>query len=303
MPRSTLLLILTASIPFLTACQPEPQPPVLPSFAKHTTPDEFADYWFQGKAELTSYDLNIVQYGEERKGDALMIFVTEGISPSKQVKLDHPKVEGEDMLTVMKLNRIWRFNTGIYDYSLMGSIFTPIQIEQYPYSLKESISLQDWCGQSFHQLNREKDDYLVRQFSYFEKEGDQSFKIHTDLLEDELFTRLRINPGSVPVGEYDLVPSGFFLRLSHEPIKPKRARIQFQESEASIQCVVEYLHLDRTVSINFEPEFPHKILSWTEKQGQNIVVEGKVRQTIRNDYWTKNAGEFLPLRDSLKIAF
>ena len=80
-----------------------------------------------------------------------------------------------------------------------------------------------------------------------------------------------------------LSPAGIFgtvitrkIRPVWKPIKPKRARIQFQESEASIQCVVEYLHLDRTLSINFEPEFPHKILSWTEKQGQNIVVEGKV---------------------------
>ncbi|MBK7409379.1 MAG: hypothetical protein IPL49_01295 [Saprospirales bacterium] len=303
MRHSILPLILIAAIPFLSGCQPKHPTSSFSSFTNYTSPDEFASYWFQGKAELASYDLEIVQYGESRKGDAVMIFVTEDLSRSKQVKLDNIEEVGDDRLPVLKLNKIWKFQTGIYDYSLMGSIFTPIDLVQDPYSIKESVSLQDWCGMSFHQLSREKDSYLVRQFSYFESEGDQSFKVSPDMLEDELFTRIRINPATVPTGEYDLIPGGFYLRLAHEPIKPKRARIQFLESEATIQCVVEYLHLDRTLRIHFEPDFPFRILSWTEEQGQQVVVEGKLRKTIQNAYWTKNAGEFLPLRDSLKLIF
>ena len=296
-------MILMAVLLLLTGCQPKQKTSIFPSFANYTSPDEFAAYWYQGKAELASYDLHIVQYGEQRQGDAVLIFVTEDFSNSKQVKLDDPQDAGEDKVPVLKLNQVWRFHTGIYDYSLMESVFTPVDLAQFPNSLKTSVSLQDWCGMSFHQLSREKNDYLVRQFSYFENEGDQSFKVSTELLEDELFNRIRINPASIPSGEFEMIPGGFYLRLAHQPIKPKRARIQFLESEATTQCIVEYLHLDRTVRIHFETSFPHRILSWTEEQGQQVIVEGRLRKAIQEAYWAQNAEQFLPLRDSLELVF
>jgi hypothetical protein len=286
------------------SCQTRSANPTAPSFANlATTPDEFAAYWYGGKAEIAAYDLNIVRYGENRRGDAVMIFVTEDFSASRQVKLDHPEEAGNDRAPVMKLNSVWKFKTGIYDYSLMSSLFTPIDIAQYPHSLKLNFSVQDWCGQAYTQLNREKNAYLVRQYSYFETEGDQSFKAKPDMLEDELFTRIRINPASIAQGEADLIPGGFFTRLSHEAIKPKRARIQFLESEATTQCLVEYLHLDRTLRIHFETAFPHRIISWSEEENQRVTVSGKLRNTLKSAYWTENANEFRPLRDSLELTY
>lgn len=299
-----LSLLFLFSVPALwQGCKSGPEESSFSNFASFTPPDEFASYWYQGEAELSSYDLEINRYGEFRKGDAVLIFVTEDFSQSRQVKLDNPAEAGDDKVSVMKLNSVWKFRTGIYDYSLMGSLFTPVDLSQYPYSLKQNYSVQDWCGQVFSQLNREKNSYLVRQYSYFEKEGDESFKVRGDLLEDEIFTRIRINPASVPAGEWDLIPSGFYSRLAHQPVKPKKARIQFLESEATTQCVVEYLHLDRTLRVNFETAFPHRILSWSEEEGQQIVVSAKLRRSIRSPYWKQNASEFLPLRDSLELTF
>ncbi len=53
-------------------------------------PPGFGAYWFQGKAELTSYDLQQARYGELHLGQAVLIFVTEDLSRQKQVKLDNP---------------------------------------------------------------------------------------------------------------------------------------------------------------------------------------------------------------------
>jgi hypothetical protein len=297
---------LLLTFPFLLpACSfaPEEQD-TRPNFASYTSPDEFASYWFQGLAELSSYDLYINRYGENRRGDAVLVFVTEDISASRHVKLDNPELAQEgDKVAVLKLNALWKFKTGIYDYSLMESLFTPVEFHKRPRSLKQTGSFQDWCGQSFQQLNLRKKGYQFQQFSYFETEGDQSHEIEPEMLEDELFTLLRINPSLVPSGEFDLLPGAFFLRLSHEAAKPKRARIQFLESEATTQCLVEYMHMDRTLRIHFETAFPHRILSWTEEKGGKIMVQAKLRKTINSAYWTQNAGEFLPLRDSLKLNF
>jgi hypothetical protein len=55
--------------------------------AKHS---KFNEYWYAGKAEITSYTLTQVRYGEIHTGIAVNIFVTEDFLPKKQVKADYP---------------------------------------------------------------------------------------------------------------------------------------------------------------------------------------------------------------------
>ena len=86
----------------------------------------FNSYWYQGKAELTSYNLEQARYGEMREGQAVLIFVTEDFSKSKQVKLDNPGAAGDDAEKVLKLNMTKKFDTGLYPYSMMSSVFTPV---------------------------------------------------------------------------------------------------------------------------------------------------------------------------------
>jgi hypothetical protein len=267
-------------------------------------PDEgFEDYWYSGKAELNSYELDINRYGQSRTGDVVMVFVTEGFSKSKQVKLDAPQQAGKDMVTIMKLNHIQKFKTGIYDYSMINSVFTPVSLSQHPYTLKTTCSVQDWCGHTFTQLNREKEGFHFREYSYFEQEGDTEAKLSADLLEDELFTRLRINPKTVPVGEVNIIPGNFFSRLSHLKVAPKQARIRFEESEATTQCIIEYLHLDRTVRINFESIFPYRILSYSEERSRETMLKATLRTTIQSAYWQQNGNRFTSWRDSLQLTY
>ncbi|MCB0705454.1 MAG: hypothetical protein KDC34_09105 [Saprospiraceae bacterium] len=271
------------------------------SFAKMEVPGDFAEYWFNGEAELSSYNLDIVRYGEKRKGTAVHIFVTEDFSREKQVKLDRPKETPEDRVSVMKFNQIYRFETGIYDYSMMNSVFTPIEIKEYPHSLKMTCTVQDWCGQSFSQLNLQDQHYRYQQFSYFESEGDRDLNVRPEMLEDELWTRLRIDPMSIKEGEVLLFPGDFFQTLNHEKPEPRAARIQFDASEATGECIVEYLHLDRTIRIRFQSSFPHRILSWSIEKGSKEVVSATLRETIKSPYWQQNDNKFSYMRDSLKL--
>ena len=50
-----------------------------------TTLDE---YWYQGKAEISRFELQQSRYGEVHQGDAVMIFVTEDFRTDIQVKLE-----------------------------------------------------------------------------------------------------------------------------------------------------------------------------------------------------------------------
>lgn len=263
----------------------------------------FNEYWYSGVAEVNSYRLDINRYGQKREGDAVLIFVTEDFSKSKQVKLDNPEQADNDKVSVLKLNEVWKFKTGIYDYSMMLSVFTPVSLNKYPQTMKTTMTSQDWCGHSFSQINLEGDDYRFQGRSYFESEGDQNRTLKNTVLEDELWTRLRIQPESIPMGELDLLPSNFFLRLQHIDAEPKKARISLKMQESASQLLIEYLHLDRTLTIFYQTEFPHKVLGWEESDGQGVRVKGTLKSSLRLPYWQLNDNRHLPYRDSLNLTY
>jgi len=157
-------------------------------------PENFDDYWYAGKAEISSYELEQARYGEIHKGTSVLIFVTEPFSKSKQVKLDNSRDESEDNVSVMKLNMNKKFLTGIYPYSMMMSTFTPVSYNEYPDPFKVTTSSQEWCGHTFMQLNLKEKNYRLRGFSYFESEGDVDLNVKNVIMEDELWTRIRLNP-------------------------------------------------------------------------------------------------------------
>ncbi len=263
-------------------------------------PEGFNDYWYAGKAELCTYDVSQERYGETRQAEQVNIFVTEDFSQSKQVKLDNPAAAATDRVPVLKLNSIRRFHTGIYDYSIMQSIFTPVS--GLP-TLKTTTTVQDWCGQVFLQSNLEKDGYRLRGFSYFESEGDQDLHIPLALLEDEIWTRIRLNPSSLATGEVRLIPSAVYTRLRHKPIDAQNAEIQMDKGEKESVLKITYTDIKRSLSIRFETSFPNKILSWEETNDGKFASKGELKATRRSAYWGEHDNVHAPLRDSLKLKF
>ncbi|MEM8524817.1 MAG: hypothetical protein AAGG68_09240 [Bacteroidota bacterium] len=261
----------------------------------------FNDYWYAGKAEVNSYQLQQVQYGEIHDGDIVLVFVTEPFSESEQVKLDYPQEVGRDKVDILKLNSIRKFNTGIYDYSMMTSIFTPVDHNTYPYSLKSTTSSQEWCGHSFTQLNLDGNKYRMQQFSYFEQEGDVDKNVDAAILEDALFNHLRLNGGELPLGDIDLIPSTIYTRLKHEKIRPTAATIRRTQSESKNTYIVEYQHYNRTLTIDVEQNFPHKILAWSEDNGEGLKTTARLKETLNTDYWSKHNNQHEGLRDELRL--
>lgn len=268
---------------------------------------EFNDYWFSGTAEITSYTLSQSRYGEVHDGEAVLVFVTEPFSKSKQVKLDYPARVGEDKVPVMKMNFTKKFNTGIYPYSMMLSSFTPIDAYKYPHTIKTTVSIQEWCGQVYTQLNLNKEKYNVTSFSYFESEGDKEQSIKRTWLEDELWNRIRLDFKSLPTGEIDLTPGLFFSRLRHEPIDPQKAQASLKTEGTKSTYSLEFPSQKRELSITFESTFPHKILSWEETYiglgGNQLTTKGTLKKSINLPYWSKHSVADLALRDSLGLTF
>ncbi len=300
-------LVFFLSLTVINGCQNPTKVPAVP--AQHVKMDAgtFNDYWYTGKAEVISYKLKQSRYGEIHNGDAVLIFVTEPFSKSKQVKLDYPSRAGEDNITVMKLNYMKKFNTGLYPYSMMLSAFTPVDSYHHPKTLKVTTSVQEWCGHAYTQMNLAKGNYDINVFSYFEQEGDQKLTITGALLEDEIFNRIRLDYKSLPTSEFKMIPGLFFTRLKHKDLKPRKATAQLLENEGTFTYSLSFKEDDRTLDINFEKEFPYRVLGWKETyqgSGNNkLTTSAEMNKLLYTDYWTKNNTTDTYLRDSLSLQF
>src|SRR5438093_9924338 len=85
---------------------------------------DFDTRWRDGKAELNGYRLTVERYGRPRVGRGVLIYVTESFSLTRHVKVDDPSKNPVDTFGALKLNFVRHFQTGIYDYSTMVSLFT-----------------------------------------------------------------------------------------------------------------------------------------------------------------------------------
>ncbi len=294
----------------LGACKNTTAPDATPE-AKTTTASNFTyspakqykDYWYNGTAEISSYALSQARYGEIREGEAVLVFVTEPFSTTYNTKADSPT---PDDPSVLKLNQTRNFTTGIYPYSLMNSSFFPV--ENGEQSLKVSTSVQEWCGHVYMELQN-KAQFNVRIDSYFQGESIADLTLDKVDLEDDIFSKIRLQPELLKQGELTIIPSFFYLRLKHVKTKSYKANAKLIEQEdGNSMYTLTYPELGRKFTVTFKTDFPHTIESWTESYSSGFGANAKQIQTtatkiktIRSDYWRRNANADMVLRDSLGL--
>lgn len=279
-----------------------------------TEAESFTQKWYTGKAEISSYSLHQARYGEMRDGEATLIFVSEDFSTDKLVKPDDPDATN-DKVKILKMNMTKNFITGIYPYSMMLSVFKPITADANKRALKVNCSSQEWCGQTFSQLQLNGNKYNWQLHSYFEKEGEEEKSLNAALLEDELWNHIRINPLTLPVGRLKMIAGLVWQRLSHTSMQQQDAilNVHFKETVGGIDSTIktltiQYPAFNRTLKIDFENIFPFKILGWSETYpdgfGNNkrlLTTTATLKKTIWLDYWKHNANKDTIYRDSLRL--
>ncbi|MFT7248982.1 MAG: hypothetical protein ACI97P_001762 [Arcticibacterium sp.] len=259
-------------------------------------------YWYAGDAEITSYSLEQARYGEMHEGKAVLIFVTEPFSKKSWTKADNPKSKD---LPALKLNFTKEFSTGIYPYSLMTSTFYPVDGSSG--SLKISSSSQEWCGHMFREL-KNKAKFEIRFDSYFEGESN-NISLSKDLLEDDIWSIIRLHPEKLPIGETKIIPSFQFLGLTHTESKAYTAKASSKEDEEkNTVYTLDYPALKRTLQITYASEFPRKILSWTEvyesgygTNRKTLSTTAKKIATLKTTYWEQNGNKDSYLRSELGL--
>ncbi|UAM96711.1 septum formation inhibitor Maf [Polaribacter litorisediminis] len=283
-----LYSVLIFSFVFFFCSNPEQKKEVMQpkaSMEKIEKHPNFNNYWYAGKAEITSYQLSQVRYGEIHQGIAVNIFVTEDFLPEKQVKADAPSKKN---IPILKLNSTKKFTTGIYPYSLMNSTFSPIDIRQQ--AIKISFSAQEWCGNTFVQLNNTS-NFKIDFYSYFESNSDRNITLSKDILENEIWTQIRISPTNLPTGKLQIIPSFEYLSLHHKKFTAYEAIAALEVTDHFIVYSIKYPILKRTLIIKATKEFPYTIESWEEtisSRGKMLTTKAAKIKTIQSAYWSKN---------------
>ncbi len=282
--------------------------------------DEFWKQWGDGRAELAGYELTITQYGQQRKGVAVTIFVTERFNDEKRVKAEPPKRSASGRTgdySVMKLNLIKDFPTGIYDYNMMSSIFValePLRGRPAGSPVKVSFSAQEWCGHVYHQLLFDKSNVRQEQHSYFEARADSKDTLpypQSGIAEDTLFHWARGFAGPVLVAgetvDVRMLTSLQTARLKNEGSAWKNAKLSRAGETARITVPAGMFEVEQfTAAIEagdkwtfyIEKASPRRIIKW--ERGADEV--GELLASERLKYWEMQADGQKAVLDKLGLS-
>lgn len=268
-------------------------------------------YWTQGKAEVNVYELSQNRYKDNHPGKVLSVFVTEDFLTDKQVKNEY--YTNPKSTWTFKNIQLRKFTTGIYDYSLFTSVFTPIDRIKFPQSLKVTATSQEWCGTIFTQLNFKENKYAYQQRSYFEREGDVSSSISIAFLEDEVYTVLRMNPELLPKGTFQMIPALNYMQLKH--LKNRTFKVNagirtYKEKQFKGEKLNEYRinfpELKRELRIIYENKAPYKIVGWLDTfpsafDGKQRTTKATLTAQKMLPYWGQNSLADTKLRKELGL--
>lgn len=275
--------------------------------AAQTGAVDFYAHWADGKAEVSSYEVIQPRYGELRQGYGVMIFVTESLHRQTFIKVDSPPSEAASFYA-LKLNHILKFATGIYDYSIMTSVFSEVAGERLR---RISFSAQEWCGQVFDEALFSDGQINGHISSYFASDGRGAYQLKRPehfASEDHLLIRIRELQGPfMDLGtgrEVEVLPSFWQLRQAHQPhaVVPGRidkvAEEPIETAAGALASVRWELHIgQRQRTLWTEKAYPHRILRWEDSDGGR----GALLRTIRVPYWQLQADADAVYRRELGI--
>jgi len=262
-----------------------------PAAPAATASPAFWKVWGDGKAELSGYAVTASRYGAPREGRVVLIYVTEPMDRRNWIKDDAGDVPREDRVNVMKLNHVLKFQTGIYPYAVMTSVFAPVDrlsAERFA-PAKIAMSAQEWCGQVYQKLIARPGAFDSELHSYFHAEGDRDTTVQVSpgtLYEDALLIQLRELDGPFAGGRDwagSIVPSLWSQRKRHAVFEPLPATIRREDATRNDLPVTRFTLAYGAFSTTYDVEkaSPRRVLSWKSSEGD----EASLLKTTRLPYW------------------
>ncbi len=262
---------------------------------------DFAKYWNDGQAEISSYDLTVPFENELRRGVAIAIFSSETFSNSARSRATPGKTQKADEFPAMTFSLAKDFQTGVSNvHEQVSAVIPLVALNGRAAGTVSKVvrSRQDWMGSTYHQLLFDKT--TLRSTRHSHADGDQQQELQyppaatsTDAL---WFWARQMAEPFVKRGEFRLVPVLTALAANRPP--------EFKQSNLTRSPVNQRLTIPSgsfdvelcTVNMDgelhkfwVEREFPHRVIRWETSAGER----GQLLATERMKHWqlTGKSGE------------
>jgi hypothetical protein len=259
------------------ACQEKP------SFTDETTSSSFIDQqwamhpiWEDGQAEVAIYEAEMKIYGQARKFDNPIITVKEEFNEAFNVKTDD--YQRKDLFSVMKVNRFADIETPNYPYHYLTSLFfkrnRPEQLH------KMTHSGQEWCGNTFKQLELSPSGYQYDYNSYFDGYGDGQMEIKGNEMwwEDQLPYVLRALKFKDDLQFKKMLMNS---QINTKTYPPQAQKASFTVTDLGDLWQVEVQLEQGQNRYLFDKDYPHIMVQQMTWYGYHM----KLKKVSRYKYW------------------
>lgn len=245
--------------------------------------------WDDGYAEISAYEAVEIRYEQPRPYTEYLIAVKEPFSRRLLVKAD-PGHDPADVFPVLKMNRILHYQTGIYSYNQMLSVFFDVQ-DMRP--VKWTLTHSEWCGNTFKQFTRRERQARLETHTYWDGDADQTFEVAFDgdtVFYDQLAVWLRSQPLVAGLRKVKMIPTQISSKGPRPEAREAAITIPGQEEIALADgsrrqaVLVQVEQPDGLHRFWFDPEFPHPLLGWERPDGGR----GRLKWSRRLRYWELN---------------
>ncbi|OAQ39871.1 hypothetical protein A5893_09895 [Pedobacter psychrophilus] len=238
--------------------------------------------WYDGLAEVATYDAQKTVYKKQRNFDYTYITVAEDFNKEFRVKTDDYK--RKDLYKVMKLNAFASIKTDNYPYHYLSSMFFYFD---KPWEMdKMTTSSQEWCGNTYKEYLNNGNQYVMNYHSYFDNEGDGEKNIATEnLFEDQLSYTLRsLNFKAGLSFDANILESQITNKVGNLEIYKAKLNVSDGNNDILAQAtwkVTVTLEPNKTNVYYFQKSYPNLLLKQNTWDGLNLTL----KQTSRYAYW------------------
>lgn len=248
--------------------------------------------WDDGRAEFSTLTGTTSRYGQTRATEARLIVVKEDLLRGALVKSDAGPVPGRTVEAI-KLNFVADFQTGVYTYHQMASVFFNRRTLEV---LKEVTSHTEACGITYVRVGPENGRWMHHAHSYWEGEADREVPLAWPADGEHLFwdalpvsLRQYVHAGREPFDrDIWVLPTQLSGRSPIESTRPVHARLSMR-SGGTLEVPAGRFTARRfdlvtpkgTDTFWFDERPPYLLLRVDTAAGRHLAL----KQTLRLDYW------------------
>jgi hypothetical protein len=260
--------------------------------APGAAPNAFAAgaLWDDGRAEIDAYDATVLRYGIPRPLTAYLIVVKEDFSKAQLVKAD-PGHDPADLRTVLKLNQVLDYRTGIYTYHQMASCFFDRATMDL---VKLSLTSNEWCGNTFKEYTRRDGRGTLHVHTYWDGQAEATYDVPAGpdaVFKDALPLWIRSLPQSAGTRRsLRLLPTQFESKGARP--EPRDATLLAAREESIAVPAGRFRALRWELATSEGPpdvywtgqDSPYVLLAWERSDGGAF----RLKWSQRLPYWTLN---------------